>query len=446
MRPSRSELVRKLGHVAFGAGAFLIRPLGWPGGAAIALAGLLFNLFLLSRIGGRAIWRRHEAEQGFAAGIVLYPLTILVLILTCWRRPEVAAAAWGIVAFGDGLAALAGGAGIGPRLPWNPDKSWAGSAVFVVAGALAAATLIWWTAPGKYDAPFLLAAASLTALFAAWVESQPQRLDDNLTVPLLAALFLFCLLEGANGWPALCSQMAMGRLAIGLLVSVALGVVALAAGAVSASGLMSGSLFGALIWAAASWRGYLLMAAFVVLASGATTIGSHEKEVAGVAQANGGRRRARHALAKLSVPAATAVFALITPHAAVFRLAFVGALASVAADTVATEIGQAFGRRTVLLATLRRAARGTVGAISLEGTSAGLGAAFVVAGLAGALRFVPWMSVIPLTLAGFVATLIESLVGATLGNRGLLDHEATNFLESLIGALLAAAAAYLPAL
>jgi uncharacterized membrane protein len=43
-------------------------------------------------------------------------------------------------------------------------------------------------------------------------------------------------------------------------------------------------------------------------------------------------------------------------------------------------------------------------------------------------------------LAAFVATSLESVVGATLEKRGLLDNDAVNFLCSLSGALLAAAA------
>ncbi len=44
-----------------------------------------------------------------------------------------------------------------------------------------------------------------------------------------------------------------------------------------------------------------------------------------------------------------------------------------------------------------------------------------------------------LPVAAFVATTLESVVGATLEKRGLLDNEAVNFLNTLVGALVAAA-------
>ena len=296
MKLSRSELLRKLGHVAFGAGAFLIRPLGPAGGALIALAGLLFNLLILSRMGGRALWRQGEIARGFATGLVAYPLSILVVILVFWRRPEVAAATWGIVAFGDGLAALAAGSAIRGRLPWNPAKSWLGSALFVLAAAPAAALLLWSTSAGRYGVFFLLVVAAVIALAAAWVESQPQGLDDNFTVPIVTAPFLFCLLSSVDGWRTLISGATPTRLAVGLVVSLGLASLALGVRAATRAGAATGALLGTLIWATAGWRGFLMLALFVNLGSGATLVEYRRKSAAGLAQGVGGRRSARHAL------------------------------------------------------------------------------------------------------------------------------------------------------
>lgn len=445
MKPSRSELIRKLGHIGFGVGAFLVRPLGVGGASAIALAALLFNLLLLSRFGGKAIWRQREARQGFAAGIVFYPLSILVLLLAFWRRPEVAAAVWGIVAFGDGFAALVGATGVGPALPWNPRKSWVGSIAFVLAAAPLAAILTCWTAPGRYPVLFVVVVSVLASTLAAWVESQPLELDDNLTVPFLPAVFLVCALNSARGWPALLSEATFRRFAVGLCVSLVLAAVAFVGRAVTPSGLASGSILGALVWAGSGWRGFLLMAAFVALGFASTRVGFRQKEEDGLAQADAGRRSLKHAVAKLSVPTAAALLSLTTSHPWTFRIAFSGALAAATADTVASEIGQVFGRRTVLVTSLRPVRRGTEGGISLEGTLAGLAAAVFIAVLAASLGFVSPAEVVPVALAALAATFAESLTGATLGAKGLLDNEAINLLQSLIGALLAVALAILAA-
>jgi len=63
---------------------------------------------------------------------------------------------------------------------------------------VAAASLLLWTAPGRYSWGFALAAAAAAALLAAALESLPQGLDDNLGVPLLAGLFLFGLVLGSS--------------------------------------------------------------------------------------------------------------------------------------------------------------------------------------------------------------------------------------------------------
>ena len=123
---------------------------------------------------------------------IVYPVTVLLLLLLFPRRLEVAAAVWGILAFGDGMAAIVGQTlgGTNP-LPWNPRKSWAGTFAYLTFGGAAATVLLLWTAPGAYEVGFALAIGFAAAAFAALLESQPQGLDDNFGVPLVAALALF---------------------------------------------------------------------------------------------------------------------------------------------------------------------------------------------------------------------------------------------------------------
>ncbi|MFN2385207.1 MAG: hypothetical protein ABR576_02800, partial [Thermoanaerobaculia bacterium] len=66
-----------------------------------------------------------------------YPLVVFLLILIFRRDLAIAASAWGMLAFGDPAAALAGKSVRGPRLPWNPDKTWAGLLANLIAGGTA---------------------------------------------------------------------------------------------------------------------------------------------------------------------------------------------------------------------------------------------------------------------------------------------------------------------
>jgi len=108
------------------------------------------------------------------------------------------------------------------KLPWNPRKSWAGTLGYVLFGGLAAAILLLWSAPGHYGAGFAIAVAFAAALFAALLESQPLGLDDNLGVPLVTGIFLFCLTLTQGHWELVGAPEFHRRLVIGLAVNLAL--------------------------------------------------------------------------------------------------------------------------------------------------------------------------------------------------------------------------------
>jgi uncharacterized protein (TIGR00297 family) len=410
----------------------------------LAAAALCMNLFLLPRIGGRRLWREAEHAAGSSLGIVLYPLAVLLLILIFFRRLEVAAAAWGILAFGDGMASVVGMA-IGRRkLPWNPRKSWMGTIAYVLFGTVAAAVLLEWTAPDHYSWAFAFAAAFGATLLAAALESLPQGLDDNIGVPLVSALFLLCLLLAGGHWrPFLHAPGLPSRLLLAALINGALAGAAYAARTVNLSGVIGGFLVGFAIYAFLDWKGFLLLLAFFVIGSACTKFGYKRKAVARLAQEEGGRRGARHAFANAGVATACALFAAITPYPLLFGLAFAAAFATAAADTASSEIGQLLGRRTFLITTFRPVPRGTEGAVSVEGTLAGIFASAILAVLGAAVGLYGWNGVLPVVVAAFVGTTFESVVGAALEKRQLLDNEALNFLNTLVGALVAAAFAFL---
>ncbi len=121
--------------VAMGAFAFALPYLNWLQAAGLALTALIVNLVLLPRL-ARQLFRAGELEHRLVGGIVFYPLSVLMLVVTFPTRPDIVAMSWGVLAAGDGLATLAGQAVGGPRLPWNRDKTWAGTIVFVVAAAV----------------------------------------------------------------------------------------------------------------------------------------------------------------------------------------------------------------------------------------------------------------------------------------------------------------------
>jgi uncharacterized protein (TIGR00297 family) len=124
-------------------------------------------------------------------------------------------------------------------------------------------------------------------------------------------------------------------------------------------------------------------------------------------------------------------------------LGFVASLATKLADTFASEIGKAYGKTCFLITTLERAEPGAEGAVSLEGTLAAVAGGFALSsyGYAIGLLQTPGAVVVS-TLAAFVATNVESVLGATLQEKKGLEwvsNEVINFFNTLIGAALAMA-------
>jgi uncharacterized protein (TIGR00297 family) len=423
---------RKLVHFGVGWLALLLRDLSAPQAMVLAGTAVAFNRLVLPRV-APSLFRPDELRTPWKSGILLYPLAVLALVVLFHDRLEVAAAAWAILAAGDGAAGVVGARWGRRPIPWNRRKTIEGSIAFALAaGVFAWVVLVWM---GQSPAAAALLAAP-TCLFAAGVESLPWRLDDNLTVPILSALFLRGLLEIDPARLAAAGPEIGRALAVGLAVNLMLALLFRRAGVVDGSGALAGLAIGAITWGCAGPAGFLVLIAFFVLGSATTRIGYRRKERAGIAQAKRGARSARHALANCGVAVYLAVLIAGAARPDLYIMAFVCAYATAAFDTVSSEFGQAYGGRPFLITTLRRVAPGTNGAISAAGTVAGALAALVVGLVAVWGGFWAGDRFGVLLTAAFLGSTADSYLGATLEAKGLMDNEAVNFSNTLVGALV----------
>ncbi|RZK22556.1 MAG: DUF92 domain-containing protein [Hymenobacter sp.] len=210
------------------------------------------------------------------------------------------------------------------------------------------------------------------------------------------------------------------------------------AGKLTAPAAWMGGGLGLLIYLGAGWVGLALLALFFGLGTAASAWKAADKRRLGLAEANKGRRTASQVVANAGVASLLSLWAWWQPaHAPLCRLLLAASFAAATADTLASELGNVYGRRYVNILTLRPDQRGLDGVISAEGTLLGLaGTALVASVYCLVYGWLPacWL----LLVAGTVGNLSDSLLGATLERRGYLPNDAVNFLNTLIGALTAA--------
>ncbi len=123
-------------------------------------------------------------------------------------------------------------------------------------------------------------------------------------------------------------------------------------------------------------------------------------------------------------------------------VAFVSAISVAAADTLASEIG-VFSEKTYLFSTFERVPPGTNGGVSGLGQLSAILAAIYTAAV-GWFVLTLGSDTMPATSAailipaivGFLGCQVDSLLGATLENRGLISKKMINFVTTALGAVM----------
>jgi uncharacterized protein (TIGR00297 family) len=265
------------------------------------------------------------------------------------------------------------------------------------------------------------------------------------------------------------------QIGLGLIFSLAVGGLAYWRRSLTASGWLGAVLVGTLTFGFGGWAWGLTLIVFFVSSS----LLSHYKEAfkerrAAEKFAKGGRRDLWQALANGGLAALCAVAYALLGQPVALLAAFAGLIATVTADTWATELGVLSPHRPRLITSGRPVEPGTSGGITLVGTAAA-GAGALLIGLVLWLlllleqRDAGWWIVVAALFGGLGGAMADSLLGATVqaifaypdgreterrvardGSpttfvRGWpwLNNDLVNLLSSLLGAALAVALAAL---
>ncbi|BAF28951.1 Os12g0105500, partial [Oryza sativa Japonica Group] len=197
------KLCRKLVHITVGLVYFLMWPLFSaddvyaPFLASIVIA---FNIIKVTLIGLGIVkddgvinsMTRNGDPRELLKGPLYYACAMTLATVIFWRTSPISIAVICNLCAGDGVADIAGRQLGRIKLPYNPDKSYAGSIAMFLAGFLASILyMCYFHLFGFVEESWTMVIAfGVTSLSAAIVESLPisTRLDDNLTVPLASVL------------------------------------------------------------------------------------------------------------------------------------------------------------------------------------------------------------------------------------------------------------------
>lgn len=117
--------------------------------------------------------------------------------------------------------------------------------------------------------------------------------------------------------------------------------------------------------------------------------------------------------------------------------AFFGAVSSALADTVASEVGFLSKQKPVMITTLRPVERGTDGGVS----ALGFASAIVASLLLGLVYYFAVQqslkAMMVVIFCGMLGTVLDSILGATLQHRKLVDNNQVNFIANLASGIAA---------
>jgi uncharacterized protein (TIGR00297 family) len=219
------------------------------------------------------------------------------------------------------------------------------------------------------------------------------------------------------------------------------------------AGLLHAWILGIILWGTLGWRSYTVMMFYFLVGSAVTRIGMQKKEAAGIAEKRSGARGPENVWgsALVATLCALAAYTLAvapfpwTPRVIfLLLLGYVASMSTKLSDTCASEVGKAYGKRTFLITTFQPVERGTEGAVSLEGTLAGIAGSIAIAVVGWVVNLITPIDILWCVIAALIATNLESVIGATLQSKfDWLTNEVVNGLNTLMGASIAVAIALL---
>ncbi|MGH1362584.1 MAG: DUF92 domain-containing protein [Calditrichia bacterium] len=405
------EFTRKFVHISVGIISVSAVSLMGDALAMILVAGSfgLVNLFALRR---GLLKSMHGTRLSY--GTAFYPLAFAVLLLLCFPANKlVIIAAMLVLSFGDAAAAIVGEglAKVRTYILIKDSKSFEGSLAMLLVSTITLFLLL------RYD-PFSIGYqfsllhsfwfGVATAVVATVAEALSHKGSDNLSVPFSTAIILYFFLSNDN--------------AANLQLTMAIVYALLTAGFsirfrfLTPSGATALFLLAVPIFGFGGWKWTIPILAFFILSSLLSKIGKARKTKQDELAEKESRRDYAQAFANGGLAGILMISYMFYANE-LFYFLYLAALAAATADTWATELGSLAKQTPYLITNGEAVPAGTSGGVTTIGLVSSLAgsAAIAVSGIPFSSDLSSdWQLFLFVVAAGFLASLFDSLLGATV--------------------------------
>ena len=393
--------------------------------AILAIIFIILNGLALKKEEFKGI---HSQERK-TYGTLYFPIAYLCLVIGFWEYSEFIILSLAILAVSDPLAAQVGQTSEKPKpfTIWYDGKTVQGTIAFFIS----AFAIIYMGSQILYDHSnnYLLGLALFTACGATVAEITSCQGSDNISIPLVSMLFMIGyfrhVAEADNFF-----NLAVSNSSIVLFIVILLFSVAYQFNALSRSGYYGGMIMGVIISIMGSWRYLLPLAVFFILSS----ILSKALRNASFYRTKGSNRDIIQVYANGGVALFICIYDYLNPDPILFFL-FLSSVTAAMSDTWATEFGKLSKKKPVSIITLLPMQHGLSGGITRIGTLGSLLGACLMGMLIWYALPMPSFIIYGIILSGFLAALIDSILGATV--QGKYETQTGEIIEKpKAGALL----------
>ncbi len=428
----------------------------------LGLIALLFpffktSYFVLAFLGGAVLFsiippaspvfgflaREYDIKAGKLVGLTQLFFTMSILLLISLGAGAnkfplfIIGAAFAITTFGDGVADVVNILDKAKQTGQNDIKFYSAksSIIFLISGSISALLAGAWVSGFTLQVPLgmLFFLCVIGAITGALLESMTMT-EDNIVIPFGSAMVMWLFYRFSFSY----SVDAM-YLMQALVFSFVLGYLAYRARIADISAMLSATLLGVVIIISSDkgWFLFSILLAFFFMGSLFTRYKYDYKLAQGIAEEKRGVRGYKNvfsnSLAALSLAVAYGIF---PSHEQILLAAYLGSVATACGDTLASEIGETCKGEPRMITTFKKARAGTDGAVSHLGEGAAFFGAAVIALLAFLLIKNDFGLVLAVIAGGFIGTNIDSVLGATLQQRGYLSNNGVNLFATISGAFI----------